>query len=66
MVIENTVEGAVHTIIDIVHQSPIRGPFVFLCDRSKQRFTKKSTLRINFSKLALLPFSKSRMFTVRG
>lgn len=29
MVIEYTVEGAVHSIIDIVHQSPIIGHIVF-------------------------------------
>lgn len=34
MVIEYTVEGAVHSIIDIVHQSPIIGHIVFFCEGS--------------------------------
>lgn len=31
VVIEDTVEGAVNSIVDVVHQSPVVGPFVFLC-----------------------------------
>lgn len=36
MVIEYTVERSVHSIVDIVHQSPVIGPFVFLCKRKQK------------------------------
>ena len=38
MVIEYTVERAVYSIVDIVHQSPVIGPFIFLCKRKQNIF----------------------------
>lgn len=32
VVIEDAVEGAIHSIIDIVHQCSVSGPFIFLCE----------------------------------
>lgn len=34
VVIKYTVEGSIHSIIHIVHQCPIIGPFVFICEGS--------------------------------
>lgn len=31
VVVEDTVEGAVNSVVHIVHQSPVSGAFIFLC-----------------------------------
>lgn len=31
VVIKNAIERSIHSIVDIVHKSPVTGPFIFLC-----------------------------------
>lgn len=69
VVIEDTVEGAVNSIVDVVHQSPVGGPFVFLCggDTSSLLLLSNAELSVQHpDSFSLCQRSPSQPLTVRG
>lgn len=63
MVIEYTVEGSIHSIIDVVHKCPIIGPFVFICEGSISVLPNRITTTL-LSELNI--FLNLNPITVRG